>query len=113
MTLVASRKGKKRRARIFRWSTGSKVGWAGLEAGLNGKIVGINCVLSTDSMCKKVSFLGNITVSLDPSREGNSGVMKFLDGNIFDKIIRDTVSGCGPKERERERDTRTRNSREY
>lgn len=53
-------------------------------------------------MCKKVSFLGNITVSLDPSREGNSGVMKFLDGNIFDKIIRDTVSGCGPKERERE-----------
>lgn len=77
--------------------------WAGLEAGLNGKIVGINCVLSTDSMCKKVSFLGNITVSLDPSREGNSGVMKFLDGNIFDKIIRDTVSGCGPKERERER----------
>lgn len=51
-------------------------------------------------MCKKVSFLGNITVSLDPSREGNSGVMKFLDGNIFDKIIRDTVSGCGPKERE-------------
>lgn len=54
-------------------------------------------------MCKKVSFLGNITVSLDPSREGNSGVMKFLDGNIFDKIIRDTVSGCGPKERERER----------
>lgn len=109
MTLVASRKGKKRRGRIFRWSTGSKVG--GL--GLNGKIVGINCVLSTDSMCKKVSFLGNITVSLDPSREGNSGVMKFLDGNIFDKIIRDTVSGCGPKERERERDTRTRNSREY
>lgn len=50
-------------------------------------------------MCKKVSFLGNITVSLDPSREGNSGVMKFLDGNIFDKIIRDTVSA--PKERER------------
>lgn len=73
--------------------------WAGLEAGLNGKIVGINCVLSTDSMCKKVSFLGNITVSLDPSRERNSGVMKFLDGNIFDKIIRDTVSA--PKERER------------
>lgn len=33
------------------------------------KLSGINCVLSTDSMCKKVSFLGNITVSLDPSRE--------------------------------------------
>lgn len=52
------------------------------------KLSGINCVLSTDSMCKKVTFLGNITVSLDPSHERNSGgVMKFLDGNIFGKII--------------------------
>lgn len=37
------------------------------------KLSGINCVLSTDSMCKKVTFLGNITVSLDPSHERNSG----------------------------------------
>lgn len=40
---------------------------------------------------------------IPPERERDSGVMKFLDGNIFGKIIRDTVSGCAERETERER----------
>lgn len=44
------------------------------------KLSGINCVLSTDSMCKKVTFLGNIT---DPSHERNSGGYEIFRWEYF------------------------------
>lgn len=78
------------------------------------KLSGINCVLSTDSMCKKVSFLGNITVSLDPSRERErlGGYEIFRWEYFWQNYTRHRFWLRRKREREREIHAR-RNSREY